>query len=291
MDKKELFRKLNLHKYASIDLETTGLDHEENRITEIGIAIVEEGEITQKHQWLVNPEQDIPDNIVKLTGISREMVAGKPTFAEISDEVLQILENVPIVGQNVIFDVNFLEASFRRKHKNFRAWQKRYKEYHYITNTYFDTAYLSRLIFPFFPKFNLSAIAEQFGYSPDIAHRALDDAITAANVFNILLEKAYSLSMEELQGLLILLQNNKSPLPGIFDTILQEKVANAFDQADYDWSHATYEQANIIGNISEQIMALREETTTYAIEKEEVVDIFKEGGLLQRKMENLESRH
>ena len=243
MDSKNLFHKLNLQKYASVDLETTGLNHDENRITEIGIAIVENGEVTGKYSKLVNPQQQIPDNIVKLTGISQEMVEDQPIFDEISDEVLELLNGLPIIGQNVIFDVNFLEAAFRRKHKNFRAWQKRYKEYHYITNTYFDTAYLSRLIFPFFPKFNLSAIAEQFGYAPDVAHRALDDAITAANIFNILLEKTYQLSINELQELQLLLEKNKSPLPGIFNTILQEKVANGMDAAEFDWSHATNEQS------------------------------------------------
>jgi len=57
LENKELFRKLNLHKYASVDLETTGLSHDDNRITEVGIAIVENGEITKEHSWLVNPEQ------------------------------------------------------------------------------------------------------------------------------------------------------------------------------------------------------------------------------------------
>ncbi len=291
MDIHNLFDKLNIPEYAAIDLETTGLSLDDDRITEIGIVIVKYGQIVDKLQWVVNPEKEIPYNIVKLTGITNEMVADKPKFAEIADDVLKVIKDIPLVGQNVIFDVNFLEAAFRRVHKNFSAWQKRYKEYYYVKNVYYDTAYLSRLIFPFFPRFNLSALAENFGYVPDIAHRALADAETAARVFNILMEKLSLLSREELENLIFLFSTNKSPLKNLLELVHKEKIISAFTQGETDWNHANLEHANIVGKIDYSFTEDDEEVPFTEIDEEKIVEIFSSNGVLADKLEGFESRN
>lgn len=64
---------------AFVDIETTGSHFDRDRITEIGIKTLENGEV-QAWESLINPQVFIPQNIQKLTGISPEMVAKQPCF-------------------------------------------------------------------------------------------------------------------------------------------------------------------------------------------------------------------
>src|SRR5688572_33144603 len=84
---------------AFIDLETTGTTSTGDRITEIGIVRVEEGELVEEWSTLVNPERSIPEEIQVLTGISNDMVRGAPTFAQVRREVLERLEGHLFVAQ------------------------------------------------------------------------------------------------------------------------------------------------------------------------------------------------
>ena len=70
---------------AFVDLETTGGNPAYDRITEIGIVRVENGVVVEEWSSLVNPECPIPPYIEAFTGISNEMVADAPRFADIAD--------------------------------------------------------------------------------------------------------------------------------------------------------------------------------------------------------------
>ena len=88
---------------AVVDLETTGGNMYEDRVTEVALLRFEGGKITQ-HQWLVNPEQPISPFITRLTGIDNEMVAAAPTFAELVPMLLPLLRGTLVVAQNSRFD-------------------------------------------------------------------------------------------------------------------------------------------------------------------------------------------
>ena len=77
---------------AFVDLETTGTTAVRDRVTEVAIVRVVEGEVVEEWSTLVDPECPIPEDIQALTGITNEMVRGAPTFARISREVLERLE-------------------------------------------------------------------------------------------------------------------------------------------------------------------------------------------------------
>src|SRR3954466_6575221 len=106
---------------AFVDLETTGTVATRDRITEIGIVRVEEGELVEEYSTLVNPECSIPEEIQALTGISNEMVRGAPTFSEIRREVFERLEDHLFVAHNARFDYGFLKQEFRRVEMPFSA--------------------------------------------------------------------------------------------------------------------------------------------------------------------------
>src|SRR5450432_697911 len=106
---------------AFVDLETTGTTPTGDRITEIGIVRVADGEFVDEWSTLVNPECSIPEDIRVLTGITNDMVRGAPTFAEVRREVLERLEGQLFVAHNARFDYGFLKNEFRRTEVKYTA--------------------------------------------------------------------------------------------------------------------------------------------------------------------------
>jgi hypothetical protein len=64
--------------FVVLDIETTGLSAMNNRITEIALLRVESGQIVDRHEMLINPEQYISPFIAEYTKITNAMVFGKP---------------------------------------------------------------------------------------------------------------------------------------------------------------------------------------------------------------------
>ncbi|MEO7742586.1 MAG: 3'-5' exonuclease, partial [Usitatibacter sp.] len=106
---------------AFIDVETTGTTSTGDRITEIGIVRVEEGELAEEWSTLVNPERSIPEDIQALTGITNAMVRNAPTFHEVRREVHARLAGHLFVAHNARFDYGFIKNEFRRSEMVFTA--------------------------------------------------------------------------------------------------------------------------------------------------------------------------
>jgi DNA polymerase-3 subunit epsilon len=143
-----------------VDLETTGGNAARHRITEIGIVRVEKGAAVEEWSSLVNPECPIPAYIERFTGISNEMVAQAPRFADIAPLVLEKLRSsappAPIfVAHNARFDYSFLRAEFRRLDVNFSA-------------QILCTVKLSRRLFPEHPRHSLDAVADELPEGPGV---------------------------------------------------------------------------------------------------------------------------
>ena len=148
---------------AFVDLETTGGDAARHRITEVAVVRVQNGELVDEWSSLVNPECPIPAHIAAFTGISDDMVAAAPRFAEIAAEVLRKLEGAVFVAHNARFDYSFLRSEFRRLDMPFSA-------------KILCTVKLSRRLFPEHVRHNLDAVMERHGLVCNARHRALGDA-------------------------------------------------------------------------------------------------------------------
>jgi DNA polymerase III subunit epsilon len=146
-----------------VDLETTGGNVAHHRITEIGIVRVTNGELVDEWSSLVNPECVIPSYIEAFTGITNEMVAGAPRFADIATQVLEKLGGAVFVAHNARFDYSFLRSEFRRLDRHFAA-------------KVLCTVKLSRRLFPQYARHNLDAVMERNGLTCAARHRALGDA-------------------------------------------------------------------------------------------------------------------
>lgn len=99
--------------YVILDLETTGIKPDRSGITEVAIISMVSGK-EEVFETLVNPERPIPEEITKITGITEEMVSGKPTISELAPILDEMLKGAIFVSHNVPFDWGFLDYSFRR---------------------------------------------------------------------------------------------------------------------------------------------------------------------------------
>ena len=107
-----------INSYVALDLETTGSGARHEKITEIGMVKVIDGETTDTYHTMVNPHREIPKRIVELTGITDDMVKDAPGIEEILDEVLAFTEDLPLLGHQIIFDYGFLvQAAVNQKRK------------------------------------------------------------------------------------------------------------------------------------------------------------------------------
>lgn len=146
-----------------IDLETTGAATTVDRITEIGLIEVEYGEYVREWSTLVNPQMDIPPFIEALTGISNDMVAGAPVFADVAAGLQARLCGKLLVAHNARFDYGFLRAEFGRLDTEYAS-------------DLVCTVKLSRKLFPGHARHNLDSLMQRHDVICDARHRALGDA-------------------------------------------------------------------------------------------------------------------
>ena len=98
-----------------IDVETTGASTDfGDRVTEIGIVRIEQGQRVAEFQQLVDPQRRISAGVVALTGITQDMVTGQPLFADIRPHVIELMSGAVVLGHNVRFDLSFIEGECRR---------------------------------------------------------------------------------------------------------------------------------------------------------------------------------
>lgn len=112
---------LNLNKpICFFDLETTGVNIAKDRIVEISILKVFPNGNRESHTWRVNPEMNIPDEVIKIHGITNENVANEPTFKALSNKVYQFIKGCDLAGYNSNrFDIPLLAEELLRAEIDF----------------------------------------------------------------------------------------------------------------------------------------------------------------------------
>lgn len=162
--------------YVAIDLETTGIGAKREKITEIGMVKVVDGVVADTYHTMVNPHREIPERIVELTGITDDMVVDVPGIEEVLPDVIRFCDGFPLLGHQIIFDYGFLVQAAANQKLTFE------KEG-------IDTLKICRYLMPGAEKKNLGAACGYFGITPDTAHRALSDAMSAHLLYLALKER------------------------------------------------------------------------------------------------------
>jgi len=160
--------------FAVVDVETTGSFAKGNAMTEIAIAVTDGQKIIQEYNTLLNPLQPIPYAIQRLTGIDDNLVAEAPKFAEVAQEIREVLADHIFVAHNVNFDLGFVQSAFSQLGMV-------YKPRRLCTVRY------ARRIIKGLKSYSLASLCKHFNYQNEQAHRACADTEVTAKILHQLL--------------------------------------------------------------------------------------------------------
>ncbi|KZK05557.1 DinG family ATP-dependent helicase YoaA [Lactococcus cremoris] len=177
-------------RYAVVDLEATDAHSSENKIIQIGIALVEGGKIVETYSTEVNPHEPLLPRISELTGLSDKQLKSAPDFSEVASEVRKLLTDSVFVAHNARFDYGLLEKSFLNAGLEFNEMLR------------VDTVDLARVFYPTFEKYGLEALSEKLDLAHDHPHAAVSDAYATAELLIRIEEKIQKLPRSVLEELL-----------------------------------------------------------------------------------------
>lgn len=177
---------VSLRRSVVLDLETTGLFVSEgHRVVEVGLVeLMDDRPTGRTYQAYVNPERDVPDEVVKIHGLTAEFLSAYPVFADIAGEVLEFVSGGEIIitcreKDGYTLDIAMMEMEMVRagfeppdigQWTNVRLWAEQIYGY--------EEARLTNLL----RRFGIDAGDR----SADGAHGALKDAQLLAAVYPLL---------------------------------------------------------------------------------------------------------
>lgn len=156
--------------FCVFDLETTGGNHKNDKIIEIGMVKIENLEVVKEVDYLIQPEIPIPEFIQKLTSISPEDVEGAPVIEDVIDEIVEFMGDSILVAHNTSFDVPFFNSVLKRLGKP------------ELENRSLCTNLMTKYLIPNLMNSNLNYMSKIFDIKHRKAHRALDDASATAEL-------------------------------------------------------------------------------------------------------------
>lgn len=227
-----LIQKLTEIPFAFFDTETTGVSTQYgDRVIELGIVRVEQGQVVREYAQLINPHRRISPGVSALTGICQQMVANCPTFMEQLPAAMEMLKGAILVGHNVRFDLSFLSSELRKCGIEIEsAFPDAYV---------MDTLMLARKRFGRGGN-GLQRLSRRLGIIPSVAHRALADAQTTHQVFDKLIAPLSGWNTMLADALIAqggatrLKQKIASALPLELEEALEQKIAVMMDYLDSD---------------------------------------------------------
>ena len=216
----------SLHdEFVAFDIETTGLNQQTERMTEIGAVIFRDGEIGECFQTFVNPEKPIPPEITELTGITDRDVFDAPSEESALRAFLDFVGDRPVVAHNADFDTGFMAECAERHGISFDP-------------VIVDTLPMARCLLPDLKRHKLDIVSSRLGLPEFRHHRASDDAAVVARMmekFIPMLEKQGAQTVEDVERVtrrmrnsvggrvharhIILLVKNKVGLKNLYELI------------------------------------------------------------------------
>ncbi len=160
-----------MFKLTFLDVETTGLSAERDRICEIAIlGFSGDRRLLSRYVRLVRPGGPIPEKVARIHGIAPVLVETAHPFSEIAEEVLEELDGV-ILGYNVGFDLGFLRSELERCGRQMPDLPV------------VDVLEMVRTHLPGLRSYRLSAVARRIGLEIRGIHWAEQDVLLTAGVF------------------------------------------------------------------------------------------------------------
>lgn len=177
--------------FLVLDTETTGFVPKTHRVIEFACVNIEYGKKTGEVDQLLSfsPTNDIPLAIQRLTHITPQDLAGKPTFTDLLPTLESLLTpETIIVGQNVQFDLGMLKGE---------GWDL-------TERPWIDTSMLASLVFPELQSYSLGFMSDALGLDHTPRHRALGDVRATLQLFEKCAERLAELPETSLQKLRVI---------------------------------------------------------------------------------------
>ena len=200
-----------MYTFIAFDLETTGTKPGQDEIVEIGAAKFEKGKVTAEFEILVKPNRTIPEDAIKVHGITNEMVAGASSFANALAKFTEFCGETMLVAHNASFDAKFLTYFINEI------------EAPAPTGLIIDSYGIAKQTMRDLFNFRLEGLAKHFGIKEGKFHRAKDDSRICGEVFIELIKNLSKTRGEDLVSIdtLINLTGSELKLPQ-FDQSAQQ---------------------------------------------------------------------
>ena len=159
--------------YVAFDIETTGLDVENDSIIEIGALKVINGKVCDRFMEFLKPQQPITPLITSITGITNEMVADARDTKDVIGDFVSFCKDYVLVGHNIMFDFKFTKRYASELGISFDMMG-------------IDTLRIARKVHQSLESKSLGALCEYYKITNQAAHRAYHDALATAKIYQIL---------------------------------------------------------------------------------------------------------
>lgn len=196
--------------YAIVDIETTGGKFNEEGITEIAIYKYDGHNVIDQFISLVNPEKEIQEFVVKLTGINNKMLRNAPKFHEVAKRIIGITEGCVLIAHNASFDYRILRTEYNRL------------GYEYTRDT-LCTVQLSKKLIPDEASYSLGKLCRSLGIPVTDRHRASGDAMATVKLFKLLLDKDHDKKILKRTIQFIDNRNHKLKINGILEDLPEKE--------------------------------------------------------------------
>ncbi|MGC8976711.1 MAG: exonuclease domain-containing protein [Candidatus Ratteibacteria bacterium] len=176
--------RIRIPEIVALDIETTGLDPEKDRICEIALLKVKENKIDKKFITLINPEVEIPEDVSKINRIRDIDIENAPKFKEKIEEIERFINKKILLCHNANFDILFIKKEFEKA------------GYKFPEVRIIDTYLMAKKFFSF-KKNSLQYLSKFYKLKRKREHRAEDDAKATFEIFKIFskeLERKYRLN-------------------------------------------------------------------------------------------------
>ena len=161
-------------RFIAFDVETP--NHLSNRMSAIGITVIEDGTIKDEFYSLVNPETYFEYFNTRLTGISEETVKDAPTFPELWPEIEPLMSGGLLVAHNAVFDMGVLKKCLQHYEIDWKPYVR-----------YICTVQMGRRILPGISH-KLDDLCDYYGIELD-HHQAASDSRACAKILLHYLEQ------------------------------------------------------------------------------------------------------
>ena len=154
----------------AIDVETTGLSPAKERMIELAAVRFRDGKEVDSFTTLIHLGRSLPERIIELTGIRDEMLADAPGEEEAVNAFLEYTKDSVLLGHNLPFDYSFIKTACSRKKQSYERKG-------------IDTLAIAKKYLKDLPSRTLEALCTYYQIDNKTAHRALEDARSAALLY------------------------------------------------------------------------------------------------------------